>query len=59
MGVMRLIELWRQKDYKHETLFLAINILDRIMNIFASNNNIRDKMTLFIITSLFIAAKIE
>lgn len=54
----RLLKLWKQKSYRLETLFLAANILDRVL---AKDFKMVSKpsMILYVVTSLILAAKIE
>ncbi len=54
----RIYDLWIEKDYKHETLFLAINIFDRILSKTIKVVTCSD-LILYAVTSLLIAAKQE
>lgn len=54
----RILELWIEKDYRLETLFLAINIFDRILSMTLKHVR-RQDLILYAVTSLLIAAKQE
>lgn len=54
----RIYDLWLEKDYRHETLFLAINIFDRILSRNLKEVESQD-LILYAVTSLLLAAKQE
>jgi hypothetical protein len=56
--VERILELWTEKAYRLETLFLAINIFDRILSIDLKFVH-KSELILYAVTSLIIAAKQE
>ncbi len=37
-GIQKIFELHKKKEYKHETLFQAANIMDRYINIVGLGN---------------------
>lgn len=54
----RILELWIEKAYRLETLFLAINIFDRILSMSLKSVR-RQDLILYAVVSLLIAAKQE
>jgi len=56
--VRRILDLWEHKEYRQETLHLAINILDKVLA--TTYIPIRkDQLLLYVVTSLIMAAKME
>jgi transcription initiation factor TFIIIB Brf1 subunit/transcription initiation factor TFIIB len=58
IAVERLTELWALKSYKLETLFLAVNIFDRILQNLLTQTA-RNDLILFVVVALILAAKME
>ena len=57
-SVKRIIELCKEKNYRKETLFLAINIFDRVVSqtyVFLK----KEQLPLLYATSVLLAAKME
>ena len=57
-GISRIIDLCKQKQYRQETLHLAINIFDRIMML-----NLKvvkpEQLPIYIVACTILAAKLE
>lgn len=57
-AVLRLIELFKQKGYRPETLHLAITLLDRVLALSFQYVK-REHLILYVVTCLIMGAKME
>lgn len=57
-AIVRIKELWVEKAYKPETLYLAYNVLDKILSMTFKTLK-RDQLPLLVVTCVIVAAKME
>jgi len=57
-AIARIKVLWTEKGYKPETLYLAFNILDKILSMTYKTLK-RDQLPLLVVACVIIAAKME
>lgn len=57
--VERIISLCFQKNYKEETIHLAISVFDKVLSLSKMQNLQADTLPLLLVTCVIIAAKVE
>ena len=58
-GIQRIFALHAKKGYKHETLFVAANIMDRYIYMLGPTNFHKSEMVGLATISMLMAAKLE